>query len=247
MATKARKPKEDDDVEGVRCALNAFDPDAAIGKFRMDEQISKLREARALPGNAHRNIRRAIYRAARSALSWKFHKTIRHPNNEAATRDFFAALREMVELNRSIQDYDVEQAFSVTHRDPHDGSADPPLLSFEEQTNRIENDIEAIRTSAAATASLIEKFARVTYIPEFKKDSSRTILFTHHFIQHVALHWQQMVGTPLCVEDLPHLTALIATALSDLDYPLSHSQRLSDDWLSDRIRKQICQNSSIAN
>src|SRR3954451_1030161 len=227
MSKRPKKPKEDDDIECVRSALDAFDPDAAIGAYKMDDQIKKFLKAYALPSSAHPNIRRALYRAAESALSWKVHASVRHPRDEAATREFLSDLQALTELNRRIQRYDPEQAFSVTHRDPNDWESDAPMLDPEKQANRIEGDIDAIRASSARTASLIEQFMRVTYIPEF--NSNRTIFFTHHLIEDIALHWRQLVGRPPSVEDLPRMTALIAAALLDFKYPLSRSQRLSDD------------------
>jgi hypothetical protein len=244
VAKKTKKAKEDDDIECVQSALDAFDPDAAIGAYKMDGQISKLRETYALPPSAHRNIRTAIHRAAQSALGRKFHKSIRHPRDEAATREFFVALQTMVALDRRIKQYDIEQAFSVAHREPDYELDDATILDPAEQAQRIDADIEAIQASSAKAVSLIEKFTRVTIIPEFKKDGSRAILFTHHFIEEIALEWPWMVARLLSVKDLPTMTALIATALSDFKYPLAQSQQSSDDWLSDRIRKQIFRNSS---
>jgi hypothetical protein len=244
MSKRPKKPKEDDNLECVRFVLDAFDPDAEIGTYnKMDDQIKKFLKAYTLPSSAHPIIRRALYRAAESALRWKNHKSVRHPRDEAATREFLSDLQALTEFNRRIQRYDPEQAFSVTYRDP-DRESDALELDPEEQARRIERDIDAIQASSARTASLIERFMRLTHIPEFKKDSSRTIVFTHYVIEDIALHWRQLVGRPLSVEDLPQMTALIAAALLDFKYPLSRSQRLSDDWLSDRIRKQIFQNSS---
>lgn len=242
MAKKSKKTREDDNLDGVRAALESFDVDASVAGRGLDEQIGKFRQAHKLPDRAHHAIRRAIRESARAALGQRTYKTVGHPRDEAATRKLFADLKKAIELHRRIQQFDTWQAFGVTHRERRDGSADPPVLSIDDQTVRVENDIDAIKNATAQTSTLIEQFMDVTSIPKFKKNGGRTILFTYHFIQHFAGQWRTLVGADLHENDLPGITSLLAAALADLKYPLSKSQRLSDRWLSDRIRKQIFRN-----
>lgn len=239
MSKKSPKPKEDDDLEGVRRALEVFDRRAKIGKYKMDKQISRIREVRGLP-EAHYEIRRAIYRSARSALGQKFQKTIGRPRDEAATQKFFSALQDMVELNRRIQEYETANAFSVTiRRDLNGGGTAPSPSDLDEQIGRTERDIEAIKASCATTVSLIEEFKKATYNPTLKRPGSRTIFFTYHFIEWLAFEWREIASAPLSTEDLPEMTALMAAALSDLKYPSLPSHDENDEWLHERIRKQL--------
>jgi len=244
MSKKPKKPKEDDNLEPVRAALDAFNVEAAIGTYhQIDAAIEKLKDTRTLPPHPHQRIRRQIYQAGITALSWKHHKLVAHPRNEAATSAFFDNLQMIVELNTAIQSFDDEQLFSVTHREP-DQSDDLRPLDIDTTIQRIEDDVQAIRESLSQAAAVIENFKRLTYIPKFIKDGNRKILFTHHFIEHFAAHWAIVFGQAFTENDLPDMTRLIATALVDLRYPLSRSQQHSDDWLSDRIRKQIFKNSA---
>jgi hypothetical protein len=231
------KRVEDAELNCVRLALEAFDLKAAIGTYSVDRAISNLLTVRFLPENPHRVIRRQVYDAGKSALGWKYHKTIAHPRNEAATRNFLAKLSAIVELDAAVQAFDVDQIFSVTHRYP-DQSDDPLHLEGE----RIGDDVTEIRVGLKKSVALIKQFLILTYIPKFKKDGNRTDLFPFHFIQQFAVHWPQMFGSQATPEDLPHMTILIASALKDLCYPLSRTQLNSDGWLSDRIRKQIFRN-----
>ncbi|MGY2907039.1 hypothetical protein [Bradyrhizobium sp. URHC0002] len=239
MSKKPPKPKEDDDLDGVRRALEVFDRRAKIGKYKMDKHISRIQKARSLPED-HYAVRRALYRSAHSALGQKFQKTIGRPRDEAATQKFFSALQGIVELNRRIQDYETASAFSVTsRRDLNGGRTVPSPADLDEQIGKTEGNIEAIKTSCARTVSLIEEFTRATHIPKSEKRSSRIIFFTYYFIERFALEWRGIVGATPSTEDLSDMTALMAATLSDLKYPLLPSHLERNEWLSDRIRTQL--------
>lgn len=237
MSKKPKKIREDDNLDGVRAALEHFDVDASVGRGGLDRQIGKLIAAR--PSATHREIRHAIRKAARSALGQKFYKSVGYPRDATATQKFFSDLQAAADLHRRISAFDGWQAFDVVDRERRDGSMGP--LPSGDEAN-LEAEIDAIKQSLAQAAALIENFVETTRLPGKRKTGGRTILFTYHFIEFFVVEWRVIFGASPSKEDLADVSAVLEAALVELKYPLLKSHRLSPGWLSERIRKQIFRN-----
>lgn len=236
------KRGEDDDLTQVAIAASRFDPNAPSGTYKMDRTAERLIEERNIlwvwPLRA---MRWRIHNAFRGALSSKRWDG-RFPDDCRRAADFFSKLQQIRQLASEVLATDAEQFSYLLARSWPINGANGFTLPPDKESEAVEDRIDRFKSQLAPNLGMIDRFAEDVFLPQFINDRGRAIGFTRYLIRDVAEFWRRAFGKLEQKSDLADVTELLATALTDFDYPMSPSQRKSDEWLSDRIRKQIFRN-----
>jgi len=236
VIAKRRLPKLEasEDLTFVAEKLRNFDVNAPIGAFNIDKATRRLLEARSLPGVVpFRLVRRHMKNCCASGLSTVRAKAERG-SLDAAGRSFGHKLAALRSTALDVSNLDTSNFFdyaAVTR--PEDGD------TAEREIELIDDELDRIKLLSRKLVARIDHLnGRVDYIGAYSPPN-RVVPFTFGFIQALAQSWHRMFSQPPSRRDLSDMTFLMAMSLVDFGYVLSPSQRKSDVWLSDRIRKQI--------
>jgi hypothetical protein len=234
--TKSKKRREDDRLDDVRLALEQFDVRAPLGTYKMDPVINRLikrhGEFCASPEEAFRwHIRRACL----GGLDVKISQNAFRLKKESGAN----LLQKLQQIRKMVYELSVIEpevlcgALIKKKEDEYPYDPESEALAIEQETE----------TLFAQVNKQIDLYLAEIYLPRYSnRTSNRTINFTHYFIAGLAGSWKQFFFEQPKPADLADLTELMRACFEDFRYPLSETQRESNIWISDRIRKQLFRN-----
>lgn len=234
--TIAKKKVDAKGLSGILAAVNRWDRKAPVGAYKIDKLAMQIKNLRHLPGNAPVWIFRDLVLNCCLGAVHRIISDSEVPKAQTAWSDIYQRFDQIEALANEIATLDPHYILSALYRPLFEG------VSPEEELAAIEDDLDDIGASLSSVASKIQIFRQNTMLHDLDRHSNRSDRFTRYFIMEIERCWRKVAGATFCKKDVPLATLIVAAALEDFAYPLTKTQRNSDVWLSDRIRKQTCRN-----
>jgi hypothetical protein len=238
--TKSDKRQEDDRLDDVRFALEQFDERAPLGTYKMDSVIDRLvRKHGEFCASPNEAFRRHIRRAGLAGVNSRSAETAFRLAKQSGAN----LLQKLQQIRNMVYEMSVVEpeilcgALAMNNEYSHSWDPETEALHIEQNTEDL----------FAQIINQIDPYLAEIYLPRYlNRTSNRTIKFTHRFIAELAGSWKQFFYEQPKPADLADLTELVSTCLEDFRYPLTQTQRESNVWISDRIRKQLFRNSPFS-
>jgi hypothetical protein len=214
--------------------LETFAYNSPVGSYKVDTFIERVKVRRAPELNIFR-MRKGIWRSA-------FLSSLNEDNSKGQpawireARDFLnnLTLAKNSLVNAWNADVDhISRTLLFIPDNPEDLSQHRTYQTIEREFVNLNADL---RTAHERLTNYLE---RNVLPPNRKRPTNAADHFMRGFIELSAIVWAEEFRSPLRKEDQADFVGILGTALDDFKYPLSDKQRRDDDWLRDRVRKQL--------